>query len=72
MMKKIGQKRKGDYMKIELDDKDFLEKNMMNGEEEKKEKETRYKKISPLKMEYDFKGSYRIGFEEKQIDEDDK
>jgi hypothetical protein len=72
MLKKIGHKKKGDFVKVEFDQNKFLDEQDIGEEEPNENRERKYRKVSPLKMEYDYKGSFRIGFEEKEINEDDK
>ena len=65
--KKIGQKKKGDFGKIVLQNEEIPME-----EERQNVVQKSLRKVSPFKMKYDYQSSFRIGFEKKILKEEDK
>ena len=70
--RKIGHKKKGDFVKLHFDQNQF-EDTQFSREIQKSEKQvTPEKSVAPLKLKYDYQGSFRIGFDKKILNEDEK
>ena len=64
--RRIGKKRKGDYQRIQLKNEELSYEEVIP---------VNYKssrEVSPLKIKYDYQSSFKIGYDKKILQEEDK
>lgn len=70
--RKVGHKKRGDFVKVNLEPVvPKREDSKENVHRRTKEPESQ-RSISPLKLKYDYQGSFRIGFEQKVVSQDER
>lgn len=71
--RKVGHKRKGDFGKVHFAKSAFSNRVSQEREEmEPKQPSPPKRAVSPLKLKYDYQGSFRIGFEKKLVNAEER
>ena len=71
LSKKIHKKQKGDFKKVNFNENDFLDDEVQRHRPAEK-RDRSQRKVSPFKAKYDHQGSFRVAFEPRDPEADEK